>query len=146
MEPWASARKALSQCGEATSSFRVPRQLPFASNVMSVSFDNKGENEMMPGARSPSMKAVRPIIASNGVPCLQMTSVWLHSTLRREKKEKRESIGEILGTCFCKPSSKPVTSPVRNKARYVQIKNFYRDRQALIIVHMAPKTFCWILK
>ena len=38
------------------------------------------------------MKAVRPIIASNGVPYLQMRSVGTHSTSGMEKKEMKERI------------------------------------------------------
>ena len=37
--------------------------------------------------------AVRPVIASNGVPCPQMRSVGLHSTLWREKEGKKERTG-----------------------------------------------------
>jgi hypothetical protein len=39
------------------------------------------------------MKAVRPIIVSNGVPCLQITSVGSHSTSGEVKKRKKESAG-----------------------------------------------------
>ena len=36
------------------------------------------------------MMAVRPVIASNGVPSLQIMSVGSHSTLAREKEGKQE--------------------------------------------------------
>ena len=72
------------------------------------SANGKGDNEIIPGAvyRSPGicltvekipgkpqlgdhlMKAVRPVIASKGVPYLQMRSVRLHSTSGREKEGK----------------------------------------------------------
>ena len=42
-------------------------------------------------ARRPSDEgAVRPVIASNGVPYLEMMSVGSHSTSGREKKGKKE--------------------------------------------------------
>ena len=40
------------------------------------------------------MKAVRPVIASNGVPCLKMRSVGSHSTSGREKGGKDEVEGQ----------------------------------------------------
>ena len=43
-------------------------------------------------ARRPSIKAVRPVIALNGVPYLQMRSVGSHSTSGRDKKEEKERI------------------------------------------------------
>ena len=39
------------------------------------------------------MKAMRSVIASNGVPYLQMRSLGLHSTSERGKKEKKERLG-----------------------------------------------------
>jgi hypothetical protein len=39
------------------------------------------------------MKAVRPVITSNGVPYLQMRSVGSHSTSGREKEGKKEWTG-----------------------------------------------------
>ena len=36
------------------------------------------------------MKAVRPVIVLNGVPCLPMRSEVSHSTSRREKEGKKE--------------------------------------------------------
>jgi hypothetical protein len=39
------------------------------------------------------MKAVRPVIASNGIPFLQMMSVGLHSTSGREKERKMKRTG-----------------------------------------------------
>ena len=45
-------------------------------------------------ARRPSNEgAVRPVIASNGVPLLQMRSEWSHSTSGREKEGIREGQG-----------------------------------------------------
>ena len=43
-------------------------------------------------ARRPSTKAVRPVIASNGVTCLQMRSIGSHSTSGREKEENKERV------------------------------------------------------
>ena len=37
--------------------------------------------------------AVRPVIASNGIPFLQMRSVGAHSTSGREKEEEKERTG-----------------------------------------------------
>ena len=42
------------------------------------------------------IKAVRPVIASNGAPYLQMTSVGSHSTLDREKEENMERMKRDL--------------------------------------------------
>jgi hypothetical protein len=39
------------------------------------------------------MKSVNPFIASNGFPCLQMTSIALDSISVRKKKAKKEWIG-----------------------------------------------------
>ena len=88
---------------------RVPSQRPIVPNVTSVA-NNKGDNEMIPGAvhRSPGIRltaeenpvklqlgppdegAVRPFIPSNGVPYLQMRSVGSHSTRGREEEGKKE--------------------------------------------------------
>ena len=56
MEPWAAAKKALSQCSGATSSFQVPNQRPLVPSVTSVTND-EGDNEMIPEAvhRSPGI-------------------------------------------------------------------------------------------
>ena len=78
-----------------------------------LSANDKGDNEVKPGAghKSPGiyltaeenpgkpqlrdhlMRALRPVIASNGIPYLQMTSVGSHSTPGREREEKKESLG-----------------------------------------------------
>jgi hypothetical protein len=74
---------------------RVPGQRSLAPNVTSDTSvaNDKGDNEMMPGAvhRSPGIYltakenpgnegAVQPVIASNVVPYFQMTSVGSHSS------------------------------------------------------------------
>ena len=82
---------------------RVPSQRPLAPSVASVTSvaNDKGDNEMILGAvhRSPGIRltaeenpqktsvrrpsnegTVRSVIASNGVPFLQMRSVGSHST------------------------------------------------------------------
>ena len=92
---------------------RVPNQRQFAPSVASftlVANDNYGNNEMIPGvcteflafalqlrktrktsARKPSdERAVRQVIASNGVPFLQMRSVGSHSTSGREMEVNKE--------------------------------------------------------
>ena len=46
-----------------------------------------------PARRPPDEEAVRPVIASNGVPFLQMRSVGLHSTSEREKEGNKERTG-----------------------------------------------------
>ena len=87
-------------------------QRPLDPSVASVAND-KGDNEMILGAvhRSPAIcltaketprkpqlgpnaeGAVRPVIALNGVPFLQMRSVGSHSTSGKEKEGKRERMG-----------------------------------------------------
>ena len=51
MEPWAAAKRALSQCGDATTPPRVPSQRPLALSVSSVTsvVNDEGDNEMIPG-------------------------------------------------------------------------------------------------
>ena len=48
------------------------------------------ENYGKISARTPSMKSVRSVIASNGVPSLQMRSVGSHNTFGREKEGRKE--------------------------------------------------------
>ena len=68
--------------------------------------NDKGDNEMIPGvvhrsfgytiARRPSDEGtVEPIIASNGVPFLQMRSVGLDSTSGREKEGEYRPADEV---------------------------------------------------
>ena len=94
---------------------RVLSKRPCAPSVTSVTSvaNDKGDNEMILGAvhsspgfalrlrkprktsaRRPSDEgAVRPVIASNGVPFLQMRPVGSHSTSGRKKEGKKESMG-----------------------------------------------------
>ena len=52
------------------------------------------ENPRKTSARRPSDEgAVRPVIASNGVPFLQMRSVESHNTSGREKEGNKERLG-----------------------------------------------------
>ena len=99
-------------------SVRVPDQRPLAPSVTSVTND-KGDNEMILGAvhRSPGIcltaeensklqktsakgpsdeGAVQPIIASNGVPFLQMRSIGSHSTPGREMEGKKRRVGSCV--------------------------------------------------
>ena len=83
---------------------RVPiqRSLPRVSRQSRLSPNDKGDNEMIPGAVHRSLEICRtaeenprqsqlgdhrPVIASNEVPFLQMTSVGSHSTSRTEEEE-----------------------------------------------------------
>ena len=92
---------------------RVPSQCPHprVSRQSCLSANDKGDNEVTTGAvhRSPGIslkaeenpgksqlrdnliKAVLPVINSNGVPYLQMRSVGSHSTSGREKKGKERN-------------------------------------------------------
>ena len=89
---------------------RIPSQRPLPPRVASVTSvaNDKGDNEMILGAvhrssvlqlrktpaRIPSDEGVvRPVIASKGVPFLQMKSVGSHSTSGREKEGRREGWG-----------------------------------------------------
>ena len=97
--------------------FRVPSQRPLAPIVASVTSvtNDKDDNEIIQEAvhRSPGIcltaednplktsarrpfdeGAVRPVIASNEVPFLQMRSVGFHSTSRRRSKEIRKGWDE----------------------------------------------------
>ena len=77
-----SQKKLLVSVAMPPAPVRVRSQRLLAPSVASVtSVANKGDNEMILGAvhRSPGIcltadeRAVRPVIASNGVPFLQMT-------------------------------------------------------------------------
>jgi hypothetical protein len=52
------------------------------------------ENPGKPQLGDHLIKIVQPVIISNGVPCLQMTSV--HSTLLRQKEGKDDKDGELF--------------------------------------------------
>ena len=107
MEPWSAG---------PLSPVRVPKQRPLAQSVASVTSvaNDKGDNEMILGAvhRSPGICLtpeenprkpqlgdclIRPVIASNGVPFLQMRSTGSLSTSGREKGGNKERTG------FCRP-------------------------------------------
>ena len=92
---------------------RVPSQRLASSiaPVTSVAKD-KGDNEMILGAvhrspgicliaeenpRKPQLGAVRPGIALNGVPFLQMRSVGSQRTSGREKEGNKEMAGFYMG-------------------------------------------------
>ena len=77
---------------------------PSVASVTSVAND-KDDNEIIPGTvhkylgiclkaeenpGKPQLETVRPVIASNGVPFLQIRSVGTHSTSGREKEGKKE--------------------------------------------------------
>ena len=47
------------------------------------------------------MKALRSVIASNGVPYLQMKSVGLHSTSGRRKERRKGSQAHVLMQIQC---------------------------------------------
>ena len=84
------------------SGFLAKHHLPRVSCQSRLSANDKGDNEMIswavhrsPGicwtntsARRSSMKAVQPVIVSDGVPYLQMRSVGSHSTPGMEMEGK----------------------------------------------------------
>ena len=94
------------RCYQLLSGFLAKDHLSRVSHRSRLSTDVKGDNEMIPGAvhrspgiyltakenaqktsaRRPSMKAVRPVVASNGALYFQMKSVSSHSTWEREKR------------------------------------------------------------
>ena len=98
------------RCHRLLSGFLAKDHLP---RVSCQSVNDKGVNEVKPGVlhRSPGiclravenpeksqlgdrlMKAVRPVIASSGVSCLQMKSERSHSTSGREKEDKKNGTG-----------------------------------------------------
>ena len=104
--------KSVWRCHQLLSVFRANDHL---SRVSRQSANNKRDNEIIPGDvhRSPwiypsveenpwkyqlgdrLLKAVRPVIASNGVPCLQMRLVGSHSTSGKGE-EKKEGTGMEL--------------------------------------------------
>ena len=84
--------------------------LPRVSRQSRPSANDKGDNEMIPGAlhrspgiyfkaeknprvtsaRRPSMKILRPVITSNGIPNFRIRPVGSYSTSGMEKKGKKE--------------------------------------------------------
>ena len=94
---------------------RVPSQRPLAPSVA----NGKGDNEMSLGAvlrssgicltakenpRKPQlgdrlMKAVRPVIALNGVPYLQMRSVGSHSLSGRNGRDRTTTVSNQSFRC-----------------------------------------------
>ena len=113
--PWSHGlrpKKLSVSVAEPPAPVRVPSQRPLAPCVASVKSvaNDKGDNEMILGAvhRSPGIfltaeenpqktsaripsdeEAVRPVIAWNGIPFLQMRSVASHSTSGREKEGRK---------------------------------------------------------
>ena len=104
MEPRAAAKKCFKLvwwCHQLLSGFLGKDHLPRVACQSRLSANNKSDNEMIPGVmhRSPGIylsvrtqliQAVRPVIASNEVPYLQMRSVGSQSTLRWEKNGKKK--------------------------------------------------------
>ena len=117
MEPWAAAKNNLVSVAVPPAPVRVTNPRPFAPGVALItSVDNdKGDNEMILGAvhRSPGIcltaeenprksqlgdrltKAVRPVIASNGVPFLQIRSIGSAFTKNLVKIPRKSSIAII---------------------------------------------------
>ena len=104
MEPWAAARKSFKleyRCHQLLSGFLAKGHLPRVSRQLPLSANDKGDNKIISGAvhRSTNiyptaeknsgksqlgdrlMKAVRSVIASYGVPYLQMRSVGIISII-----------------------------------------------------------------
>ena len=93
------------------SGFLTQGHLPRVSRQSCLSANDKGGNGMIPGAvlratgiyltaeENPrklqlgDKGALRPVIASNGVPFLQMRSAGSHSTSGMAKEGKKERIG-----------------------------------------------------
>ena len=78
-------------------SVRVPSQMPLASILTSVTSvaNDKGDSEKIPGAKTSARRqsdewSVRPVIASNGVPFLQMRPVGPH-----RKGEGKNGVGSL---------------------------------------------------
>ena len=110
-------------CLQRLSGFLVNDFLPRESSQSRLSANDKGENEMRPGTLHRSsiyltaeespwkpligdrlIKAARPIIASNGVPYRQISSVKSHSKSGREKVRRMKgwaSLGSRLGRVPC---------------------------------------------
>ena len=116
MEPWGlRPKKFQTSVAVPPAPVRVPSQRPLAPCVASVTSvaNDKDDNEMILGAvhRSPDIcltaeenprkparrpsdeEAVRPVIASNGIPFLQMRSVGVPSTSAREMEGNKERMG-----------------------------------------------------
>ena len=53
-----------------------------------------------PSARRLSMKAVRTVFASNGIPYIQIRSLGLHSTLEMKKEGENIKKTDLKKTCF----------------------------------------------
>ena len=110
--PWSHGlrpkkKKLLVSVAVAPTPVWVPSQRPLAPSVASVMSVANNKGDMILGAvhrspgicltaeenpRKPHEEAVRPVIASNGVPFIQMRSVGSHSMSRQEgrRKERRK--------------------------------------------------------
>ena len=118
MEQWAAVKKLSVSVAMPTAPVLVPSQRPLAPSAASVRSvtNDKGDDEMILctdllafakqqrktpeiSARRPSDEgAVRPVIASNGVPFLQMRLVGPHSTSGKEKEGNKEGYGWTVHT------------------------------------------------
>ena len=92
--------KLVWRCHQFLSGFLAKDHLLSVASVTSVAND-KNDNEMVLGAvysllysRKPQLGAVRPVIASNGVPFPQMRSVGSHSSSGRKKEGIKERTGK----------------------------------------------------
>ena len=90
-------------CHYHLSGFLAIRNLPRVSRKLLLSANDKDDNKRSPGIyltteENPGnpqlgihlVKPVRPVIASNGIPYLQLRSGGSHSRSGREKDEKKE--------------------------------------------------------
>ena len=117
MEPWAAAKKNFQlvwRCHQLMSGFLAKGHLPRVSRqsgrslmirvIMKWSWGgcaqiswhlpySRGKPQKTSSRRLSDEGAVRPVIASNGVPFLQIRLVGSHSTLGREKKGIKERTG-----------------------------------------------------
>ena len=113
MEPWAEAKKSfklVGLCHKLLSGFlancHVSRLCQLMVRVIggcvqiSWHLPHSWGKLRKPSARSPSMKAVRSVIASNGIPYLQMRSAGLHRTSGRKMEENKERTGIALNNCI----------------------------------------------
>ena len=98
-------------------SVTFPRQRSFAPSVTSVSYLKLRKTS----GRIPSMKAVRPVINSNGVPSFQMKSIGSSSTLGREEEGKN---GEKQ-SCVRLFQDKTATTRNKSKDALIEVKGLH---------------------
>ena len=82
------------------------------------------------------MKSVQPVIASNGVPFLQMRSVGSHSTSGREEEGNKEGIYKLHDRSFFSSRQKALTRhrEMRFELQQISSDNLHRSPNRTLVL------------